>query len=562
MKKVNGSEALMLSLIEENVDTIFGYPGGQIMPVYDALYNHTDRLHHILTRHEQGAAHAAQGYARVSGKVGVCIATSGPGATNLITGIADAMVDSTPIVCIVGQVGSHLLGTDAFQETDFIGISMPVTKWNYQITSADEVAHIMAKAFYIARTGRPGPVLIDFTKNAQLGECEFHYEKCRYIRSYIPVPQVDQSEVDTAAKLINEAKKPFALIGQGVTLANAEKEVVAFLEKANIPFGWTLLGKSAIPANHPLNMGMLGMHGNYAPNKKTNECDVLIAIGMRFDDRVTSDVNTYAKQAKVVHLEIDKAEISKIIKADAPVLGSVKDSLPLLTQAVNATKHTEWIDSFKPFCKEEVDKVINPLLHPASGAITMGEAVSKVSEKTAGNAILVTDVGQQQMIAARYFNVNQPRSVVTSGGLGTMGYGLPSAMGAKMAAPDREVVLFVGDGGIQMTIQELGTIMQENIGVKIVLLNNGFLGMVRQWQELFHDKRYSSTPLVSPDFVKVAEAYNISGKRVIDRKDLDGAIDEMLKHKGPYLLEVGVQPEGNVFPMIPGGAPLDKIRFA
>ncbi len=560
-KKVTGSEALILSLIEENVDTIFGYPGGAIMPVYDAMYSYQDKLRHILTRHEQGAAHAAQGYARVSGRVGVCIATSGPGATNLITGIADAMVDSTPLVCIVGQVGSHLLGTDAFQETDFIGISMPVTKWNYQITKADEVAHIMAKAFYIARSGRPGPVLIDFTKNAQVGECEFHYEKCRYIRSYIPVPQVEREEVNAAAKLINEAKKPFALLGQGVTLANAEKEVVAFLEKADIPFGWTLLGKSAVPAKHPLNMGMLGMHGNYATNKKTNECDVLIAIGMRFDDRVTSDVNAYAKQAKVVHLEIDKAEINKNIKADAPVLASVKDSLPLLTQAVNAAKHTEWVDSFKPCYKEELDKVINPLLHPASGAITMGEAVSKVSEKTAGSAILVTDVGQQQMIAARYFSVNEPRSVVTSGGLGTMGYGLPSAMGAKVAAPNREVILFVGDGGIQMTIQELGTIMQDSIGVKIVLLNNGFLGMVRQWQELFHDRRYSNTPLVSPDFVKVAEAYSIKGRRVADRKDLDAAIDEMLQHKGPYLLEVTVQAEGNVFPMVPAGAPLEKIRF-
>ncbi len=551
----------MLSLIEENVDTIFGYPGGQIIPVYDAMYGYADKLRHILTRHEQGAVHAAQGYARASGKVGVCIATSGPGATNLITGIADAMIDSTPLVCIVGQVASSLLGTDAFQETDFIGISMPVTKWNYQITRADEVADIIAKAFYIARSGRPGPVLLDFTKNAQVAECDFRYEKCRYIRSYIPVPQVKNDEVAAAAKAINEAKKPFALVGQGVTLANAEKEVIDFLEKADIPFGWTLLGKSAVPTNHPLNTGMLGMHGSYAANKKTNECDVLIAIGMRFDDRVTSDVNTYAKQAKIVHLEIDKAEINKNIKADFPVLASVKDSLPLLTQAVNAAKHREWFESFLPLANEEFEKVASLQLHPAGSAISMGEAVNCVSEKTAGNAILVTDVGQQQMVAARYFDINQPRSVVTSGGLGTMGFGLPSAMGAKVAAPDREVILFVGDGGIQMTIQELGTIMQENIGVKIVLLNNGYLGMVRQWQELFFGKRYSATPLANPDFVKIAEAYNIESRRVIDRKDLSAAVDEMLKHSGAFLLEVAVQPEGNVFPMIPAGAPLESVRF-
>jgi acetolactate synthase-1/2/3 large subunit len=423
------------------------------------------------------------------------------------------------------------------------------------------VAHIIAKAFYIARSGRPGPVLIDFTRNAQVGECNFQYEKCRYIRSYIPVPQVEKAEVAAAAKAVNEAKKPFALIGQGVTLANAEKEALAFLEKADIPFGWTLLGKTVAPSSHALNMGMLGMHGSCAANKKTNECDVLIAIGMRFDDRVTSDVKTYAKQAKIIHLEIDKAEISKNIKADFPVLASVKDSLPLLTQAVSAAKHTEWISSFEPCRKEEFKKVIEPQLRPASGAITMGEAVSCISEKTAGNAILVTDVGQHQMFAARYFSVNQPRSVVTSGGLGTMGFGLPAAMGAKVAAPNREVILFVGDGGMQMTIQELGTIMQENIDVKIVLLNNNFLGMVRQWQELFWKKRYSSTPLVSPDFVKVAEAYSIKGKRIADRKELNAAVDEMLKHQGAYLLEVAVQPEGNVFPMIPAGAALDMIRF-
>lgn len=551
----------MLSLIEENVDTIFGYPGGTIIPVYDRMYYYANRIRHILARHEQGAVHAAQGYARVSGKTGVVVATSGPGATNLTTGLADAMIDSTPLVCIVGQVGAPFLGTDAFQETDFIGISMPVTKWSYQITDAAEVSQVIAKAFYIAGSGRPGPVVVDFTKNAQVGACDFRYQKCTFIRSYVPAPRVKTEEVAAAATAISGAKKPFALVGHGVELANAGKELVAFLEKADIPFGWTLLGKSVVPADHPLNMGMLGMHGSYAPNKKTNECDVLIAVGMRFDDRIISDLNAYARQAKVVHLEIDKAEVNKNVKADFPVLADLKESLPLLTQAVDEAKHTEWIGSFKPYADHELTKVITPQLHPGKGDITMGEAVDRVSKRAGGKAILVTDVGQQQMVAARYFEVKQPRSVVTSGGLGTMGFGLPAAIGAKVAAPDREVVLFVGDGGIQMTIQELGVIMQEDVGVKIVLLNNSFLGMVRQWQELFFGKRYVATPMVNPDFVKLAEAYNIRGRRVAERAALDAAVDEMFAHKGAYLLEVAVQPEGNVFPMVPAGASLEEIRF-
>lgn len=551
----------MLSLIEENVDTIFGYPGGQIIPVYDRMYYYANRIRHILARHEQGAVHAAQGYARVSGKTGVVIATSGPGATNLTTGLADAMIDSTPLVCIVGQVGAPFLGTDAFQETDFIGISMPVTKWSYQITNAAEVSQVIAKAFYIAGSGRPGPVVIDFTRNAQAGSCDFRYQKCTFIRSYVPIPRVKAEEVAVAAAAISGAKKPFALVGHGVELAGAGKELAAFLEKADIPFGWTLLGKSVVPADHPLNMGMLGMHGSYAPNKKTNECDVLIAVGMRFDDRITSRLNAYAKQAKVVHLEIDKAEVNKNVKADFPVLADLKESLPLLTQAVAEAKHTEWISSFKPYADHEQAKVITPQLHPDKGDITMGEAVDRVSKRAGGKAILVTDVGQQQMVAMRYFEVKQPRSVVTSGGLGTMGFGLPAAIGAKVAAPDREVVLFVGDGGIQMTFQELGVIMQEDVRVKIVLLNNSFLGMVRQWQELFFGKRYVATPMLNPDFVKLAEAYSIRGRRVTERAALDAAVDEMFAHKGAYLLEVAVQPEGNVFPMVPAGASLEEIRF-
>jgi acetolactate synthase-1/2/3 large subunit len=531
--------------------------------VYDALYGYGDRLRHILARHEQGAIHAAQGYARVSGKVGVVFATSGPGATNLITGLADAMVDSTPLVCVVGQVVANLLGTDAFQETDFIGISMPITKWNYQVTSADELPRIMAKAFYIAQSGRPGPVVVDFTKNAQVGACDFRYEKCSFVRSYVPAPPVKREEVQAAAEAIARAERPFALVGQGVVLAKAEAALVALLEKADIPFGWTLLGKTAVADDHPLNMGMLGMHGSYAANVKTNECDLLIAIGMRFDDRVTSDVGAYARQAKVVHLEIDKSEISKNVKADYPVLANLADSLPLLAEAVPAARRAAWRASFEACHAQEQQRVVAPQLHPAAGeAISMGEAIGSISGKTHGEAILATDVGQQQMMAARYFAVRRPRSVVTSGGLGTMGFGLPAAIGAKVAAPEREVVLFVGDGGIQMTLQELGTIMQEGIGVKIVVLNNGYLGMVRQWQELFFGKRYSATVIASPDYVQLAAAYGIAGRRVADRSLLDEATSEMLAHRGAYLLDIAVQPEGNVFPMIPAGAPLSKTMFS
>jgi acetolactate synthase-1/2/3 large subunit len=558
---ITGAEALLQSLIAEGVDTIFGYPGGQIMPVYDKLYDHTHELNHILVRHEQGAVHAAQGYARVSGRVGVCFATSGPGATNLITGIADAMIDSTPIVCIVGQVGAALLGSDAFQETDMVGMSMPITKWNCQISNAGEVSQAVAKAFYIAATGRPGPVLLDFTRSAQVGETDFQYQKCTYIRSYSPNPQVIAAEIEQAATAINSAQKPFALIGQGVILANAEQEVVSFLEKANIPFGWTILGKSAISEQHPLNMGMLGMHGNYATNAKTNECDVLIAIGMRFDDRVTSSTKLYAQQAKIVHLEIDKSEVNKNINADFSVVGNVKETLPLLTNKVNAAQHTEWIKSFAPLQVVENEKVIDKQLHAATGDITMGEVVANISDKTRGEAILVTDVGQQQMVALRYFKVNHSRSVITSGGLGTMGFGLPAAIGAKVAAPEREVVLFVGDGGIQMTVQELGTIMQSSIGVKIVVLNNGYLGMVRQWQELFHQRRYSFTPLASPDYMTLAKAYNIDSLRVENRTELLAGIDKMLQNKDAFLLEIKIAPEENVFPMIPAGAALENIRF-
>ncbi|MGL4363874.1 MAG: biosynthetic-type acetolactate synthase large subunit [Bacteroidales bacterium] len=561
-KTIIGAEAVLRSLICEEVDTIFGYPGGQIMLVYDKLYDYTDKLHHILARHEQGAIHSAQAYARVSGKTGVSIATSGPGATNLITGLADALIDSTPLVCIVGQVGAHLLGTDAFQEADVMGITTPVTKWNYQITCAQEIPEIIAKAFYIANTGRPGPVMIDLTRTAQMGELEFEHKKCHFIRSYNPIIEINKSQIAESVKLINQSKQPFALVGQGVTLANAEAELSQLLEKADIPFAWTLLGKGAMPTHHPLNMGMLGMHGHYAANKKTNECDVLIAIGMRFDDRVTSDIKSYAKQAKIIHLEIDKSEINKNIKVHTPVLGHLKDTLPLITQSITPTKHTAWIESFKPFADEEFAKVVQPALQSQNTLPSMVNAVLTISNAAQGNAILVTDVGQHQMMAARYFSVNFPRSVVTSGGLGTMGFGLPAAIGAKIGAKDKEVVLFVGDGGIQMTIQELGTILQEEIDVKIVILNNGFLGMVRQWQELFHQKRYTSTPLVNPDFMKIAEAYNITSQRVNKTEDLSSAAQNMMKHKGAFLLEIQVQAEENVFPMVPAGMSLDTIRFA
>jgi len=557
--RVTGAEAIMLSLIHEGVDTIFGYPGGAIMPAYDALMNYSDQLRHILTRHEQGAIHAAQGYARVTGRVGVCMATSGPGATNLITGIADAQIDSTPLVCITGQVAAGLLGTDAFQETDVIGISMPVTKWNYLITKAQEIPEIMAQAIYIARTGRPGPVLIDIAKNAQFGELDFEYHKCVRMRSYVPEPRISLDNLKAAAALINKAKKPYVLAGQGIILGGAEKEFLQFVEKSGIPVAWTILGACALPKDHPLNVGMLGMHGNYSTNLKTNECDLLIGVGMRFDDRVTGDVARYARQAKVIHLEIDKAEINKVIPADVPIHGDVKDTLPLLTKLIEKRAHESWLREFKEIDRIEYDKVIRHDLFPSKPGLTMGEVINVINEKTKGEAIAVTDVGQHQMFASRYFHFKNPRSFVTSGGLGTMGFGLPAAHGAKIGAPDKQVILFVGDGGFQMTIQELGTINQTQAAVKIVLLNNKYLGMVRQWQQLFFDKRYSETYLLNPDFIKVAEGFGIKGKKVLERHQLNSAIQEMLDFQGPYLLEVSIEKEDNVFPMVPTGASVSEV---
>lgn len=557
--QITGAEALMMCLINEGVDTIFGYPGGAIMPVYDALMNYTDRLRHILTRHEQGAIHAAQGYARVTGKVGVCLATSGPGATNLITGIADAQIDSTPLVCITGQVSAALLGTDAFQETDVIGISMPVTKWNYLITKSEEIPSVLAQAFYIARTGRPGPVLIDIAKNAQFGKLDFEYRKCIRMRSYAPEPRISLDNLKAATALINSAKRPYILAGQGIILGNAEKEFLAFAEKSGIPVAWTILGSCALPKEHPLNVGMLGMHGNYATNILTNECDVLIGIGMRFDDRVTGDVSRYAKQAKIIHLEIDKAEINKVIPVDIPILGDVKDTLPVLTKMIEKRTHNEWLQRFKEIDKIEYEKVIRHDLFPEKPGLTMGEVIQIINEKTNGDAVAVTDVGQHQMFASRYFNSRNTRSFITSGGLGTMGFGLPAAHGAKIGAPEKQVILFVGDGGLQMTIQELGTINQTQAAVKIVLLNNKYLGMVRQWQQLFFDKRYSETYLLNPDFIKVAEGFGIKGRKVLERPELNEAIQEMLDYNGPYLLEVSIEKEDNVFPMVPTGASVAEI---
>ena len=558
---ITGSEALIRSLLSEGVDTLFGYPGGAIMPVFDSMYDYKDKLKHILVRHEQGAIHAAQGYARVSKKVGVALVTSGPGATNAITGITDAMMDSTPLVVISGQVNSTLLGTDAFQEADVIGVSQPVTKWAYQIRRPEDIAWAVSRAFYIASSGRPGPVILDIAKDAQIKTCEYSYEKTTSLRSYRPVPTPRLEQIENAAALINQAKKPFALIGQGVILGNAEKELIAFLEKAQIPFGWTILGLSAIPSDHPLNRGMLGMHGNVGPNVMTNECDVLIAIGMRFDDRVTGDLNTYAKQAKVIHFEIDRAEIDKNVKTAVSVLGDVKQTLPLVTERINENTHTEWIEEFKKFEDKEYDCIIENELYSETGPIKMGEVVNKVTEATNNKAICVTDVGQNQMIATRYFKFTESRSVVTSGGLGTMGFALPAGIGAKYGSPDRDVCIFVGDGGLQMTIQEFGTIMEYNIPVKIVLLNNNFLGMVRQWQELFYDERYSETQMRNPDFIKIADAYGIKGQKVIDRKDLDGAIEEMLAYDGAYLLEVEVETKGMVYPMVPAGGSVSNIML-
>jgi len=558
---ITGAEAVVKCLLEEGVRDIFGYPGGSIMPVYDALYDYHDKLNHILVRHEQGAIHAAQAYARVTGKAGVCIVTSGPGSTNLTTGLADAMMDSTPVVCISGQVAAGLLGTDAFQETDIIGISMPVTKWNTQVTKAEDIPAAIAKAFYIARSGRPGPVLVDITKNAQFGKLEFSYKPCTFIRSYRPHIEPDISAINQAAELINNAKKPYVLFGQGVILANAEEEFKRFIEKGDIPAAWTLLGLSALPTNHPLNVGMLGMHGNYGPNILTNECDVLIAVGMRFDDRVTGDVTRFARQAKVIHMEIDPAEINKNVKAEVAIPGSVKDTLPLLTERIKPANHSEWIRQFRELFKIEYEKVISKVLHPESKGITMPEVIHLLAEKTEGDAILVTDVGQHQMMGARYFRFNKTRSLVTSGGLGTMGFGLPAGLGAKIGCPDRTVITIVGDGGFQMTMQEMGTIYQTGAAVKIVLLNNNFLGMVRQWQELFFDKRYASTELINPDFIKLSEGFRIPATRVSERSNLSEAIDAMLAHPGPYLLEVMVEKEGNVFPMVPAGAAVSEIML-
>ena len=558
---ISGAHAFMQALIREGVDIIFGYPGGAIMPVFDALYDYHEQVNHILTRHEQGATHAAQGYARVSGKVGVSLVTSGPAATNAITGIADALLDSTPLVVITGQVGTPLLGTDAFQEIDVVGITQPITKWAYQIRYAKDIAWAVARAFYIARSGRPGPVVLDFAKSAQVEMIDFQYKQCDFIRSYNPVPEIKEEQIDAAATLINQAKKPYALVGQGVILANAETELAEFLEKADIPAASTLLGLSAMPSDFRLNKGFLGMHGNVAPNMKTNECDVLIAIGMRFDDRVTGDLKTYARQAKIIHLDIDASEIGKNVPVDAPVLASAKEGLKALTKKISSAKHTEWVESFDPHYQTEFEKVIKKELYPETGELTMGEVIHKITKATENKAVVVTDVGQNQMMAARYFEYTRTRSMVTSGGLGTMGFGIPAAIGAKMGAPERTVCMFAGDGGFQMTIQELGTIMQENVGVKMIVLDNRFLGMVRQWQELFFDERYSFTHMKNPDFVAIAKAYNIDGQIVTEREQLDAAIADMLKDDKPYLLVVEVEQKGMVYPMVPAGTCVTNIMM-
>jgi acetolactate synthase-1/2/3 large subunit len=562
-KSISGSEAVLEALLAESVDTLFGYPGGAIMPIYDALYDYQEKLNHILVRHEQGGIHAAQGYARTSGKVGVVFATSGPGATNLVTGLADAMIDSTPLVAITGQVFASLLGTDAFQETDVINITTPVTKWNYQVTDATEIPAALAKAFYIARTGRPGPVLIDITKNAQIQKFDYQgYTPCEHVRSYRPKPIIRKEYIKEAAQLINAAQKPFVLFGQGVILGQAEKEFKAFIEKGGLPAAATILGLSSLPTDHPLHVGMLGMHGNYAPNVLTNECDVLIAIGMRFDDRVTGRLDKYAKQAKVVHLDIDPAEIDKNVKADVPVWGDCKETLPLLTALLEKKSRTEWLGKFRELEAKEIEQVIQPELNPSAEQLTMGEVLKTLNELTGGNAVIVTDVGQHQMVACRYAKFNDTKSNVTSGGLGTMGFGLPAAIGAKYGAPDRTVVAIIGDGGIQMTIQELGTIMQFGAAVKILILNNQFLGMVRQWQQLFNDKRYSFVNITSPDYVAVAKGYHIEAAKIDARADLKAALKTMLDYPGAYLLEVMVGKENNVFPMVPQGCSVSEIRLS
>ena len=561
-KELTGSQAVLEACIAEGVSTIFGYPGGAIMPIYDALYDYNEKLEHILVRHEQGGIHAGQGYARSSGKVGVVFATSGPGATNLVTGLADAMIDSTPLVCITGQVFAHLLGTDAFQETDIINITMPVTKWNYQITDAEEIPHVLAKAFYLAKSGRPGPVLIDIAKNAQLQKFNYlGYTKCNHIRSYRPKPVIRKSHIDQAVEAINAAKKPLIIWGQGVLLGKAEKEFIKFVEKSGIPAAWTILGLSALPTDHPQNVGMVGMHGNYGPNVLTNDCDVLIAIGMRFDDRVTGRLDKYAKQAKIIHLDIDPSEIDKNVKADIGVWGDCKETLPLLTLGIEKKDRSEWLSVFADYAQKEYDQCIKEELYPSTDEMTMGEVIRVVNEVTKGDAIMVTDVGQHQMVTCRYAKFNQTRSNITSGGLGTMGFGLPAAIGAKFGAQGRTVIAVIGDGGFQMTLQELGTIMQTGIDVKIIILNNQFLGMVRQWQQLFNEKRYSFVNIQSPDYVMLAKSYGIEGASVKNRADLVSTVQQMLSHKGSFLLEVMVSKEHNVFPMVPQGCSVSEIRL-
>jgi acetolactate synthase-1/2/3 large subunit len=559
--KISGAEAVVKCLLAEEANLIYGYPGGAIMPVYDEFYKYRDQLHHVLTRHEQGAVHAAQGFARATGKVGVAIATSGPGATNLITGIADAQIDSTPLVCITGQVTSHLLGSDAFQETDIVSISTPVTKWNYQITKAEEIPEVIAKAFYIAKSGRPGPVLIDITKDAQFGELDFEYKKCEKVRSYTPVPKIEKSKIKAAADIINKAKKPFVVFGQGVILGKAEEEFKSFIEKANIPSASTLLGLSAIPTDHDLFYGMVGMHGHYAPNVLTNECDVLIAIGMRFDDRVTGNLESYAKQAKIIHFEIDPSEVDKNVKTDVAVLGNVKDTLAKILPLIAVNKHESWHQRFNDLYAIEYKEVIHPQEKPLEGGITMTEVLMLLNDQTKGDAIIVSDVGQHQMITSRYAKFNRSKSKITSGGLGTMGFALPAAIGAKMGVPERDVIAIIGDGSFQMNIQEMGTILQTKVPVKIIVLNNEFLGMVRQWQELFFDKRYASTVMTNPDFVKIAKGYGLIANRVEKREDLVDGIADMMASKESYLLEIMVEKEGNVFPMVPSGASVSDIRL-
>lgn len=561
MKKISGAEALMKSLEHEGVNVLFGYPGGAIIPTYDALYDHKNTLHHILVRHEQAAVHAAQGYARVSGKVGCCIVTSGPGAMNTISGVADAMVDSTPLVVICGQVGASLLGTDAFQEVDVVGVTQPISKWNYQIRRAEDIPWAVARAFYIAKSGRPGPVVLDFTKNAQTATFDYKPQVVDFIRSYKPLHMPKQADIDLAAKMINESVKPFMLVGHGVELGGAQKEFLELCEKAQIPFGQTMLGLSTASSDHPLNMGMLGMHGNLGPNVMTNQCDLLIAVGMRFDDRITGNLDTYAKQAKIIHFDIDPSEFNKNVKVDLALLGDCKSTLALVSEKVAPAKHQSWIAGFKPYEDMEFNKVIEGALYPKDGPLLMGEVVRKVSEAANNEAILVTDVGQNQLFACRYFKFKKYHSCITSGGCGTMGFGIPAAMGACYAAPDRTVCMFAGDGGFQMTMQELGTIMENQIPVKMIMLNNNFLGNVRQWQYMFFDKRYSFTPMVNPDYEKIAAGYNIPCRTVVSRDEIDEAIREMLDTKGPYFLQVAVKEDDNVLPMTPPGGNVDEMLF-